>query len=62
MANFETNSKVARAAKEASSLEEYELIVFLGFKILYTNVPVEETIEIVHKEVFSIDDVPEIPM
>ena len=60
-ANFETNSKGARAALEATKLDEDELVVSLDVKNLYTNVPVEEAIEIALKELYSSDEVPEIP-
>ena len=60
-ANIETNSKDARAALEATKLDEYELVVYLNVKSLYTNVSVEEAIEIALKELYSSDEVPEIP-
>ena len=59
-ANIETNSKDARAALEATKLDEDELVVSLDVKSLYTNVPVEEAIEIALK-LYSSDEVPEIP-
>ena len=60
-ANIETNSKDARAALEATKLDEDGLVVSLDVKSLYTNVPVEEVIEITLKELYSSDKVPEIP-
>ena len=42
-------------------MDEDELVVSLDVKSLYTNVPVEETIEIALKELYSSDEVPEIP-
>ena len=60
-ANIETNSKGARSALEATKLDEDELVVSLDVKSLYTNVPVEEAIEIALKELYSSDEVPEIP-
>ena len=36
-------------------------MVSLDVKSLYTNVPVEEAIEIARKELYSSDEVPEIP-
>ena len=54
-ANIETDSKDARAALEATKLDEDELVVSLDLKSLYTNVPVEEAIEIALKEVYSSD-------
>ena len=60
-ANTETNSKDARAALEAIKLDEDELVVSLDVKSLYTNVPVEEEIEIALEELYSIDEIPEIP-
>ena len=60
-ANIETYSKDARAALEATKLVEDELVVSLDVKNLYTNVPVDEAIEIVLKELYSSDEVPEIP-
>ena len=60
-ANIETNSKDARAALEATKFDEDELVVSLDVKSLYTNVPVEEAIEIALKELYSSDEVPEIP-
>ena len=60
-ANIETNSKDAGAALEATKLDEDELVVSLDVKSLYTNVPVEEAIEIALKELYSSDQVPEIP-
>ena len=60
-ANFETNSKDARAALEATKLDEDEPVVSLDVKSLYTNVPVEEAIEIALKDLYSSDEVPEIP-
>ena len=60
-ANIETNSKDARAALEATKLDEDGLVVSLDIKSLYTNVPVEEAIEIALIELYSIDEVPEIP-
>ena len=59
-ANIETNSKDARAALEATRLEEDELVVSLDVKSLYTNVLVEEAIQIALKELRSSDEVPEI--
>ena len=60
-ANIETKSKNAGAALEATKLDEDELVVSLDVKSLYTNVPVEEAIEIALKELYSSDEVPEIP-
>ena len=60
-ANIETNSKDARAALETTKLDEDELVVSLDVKSLYTNVPVEEAIEIALKDLYSSDEVPEIP-
>ena len=60
-ANIETNSKDARAALEATKLDEDELVVSPDVKSLYTNVPVEEAIEMTLKELYSSDEVPEIP-
>ena len=60
-ANIDTNTKDARAALEAIKLHEDELVVSLDVKSLYTNVPVEEAIEIALKELYSSDEVPEIP-
>ena len=51
-ANIETKSKDARAALEATKLDEDELVVSLDVKSLYTNVPVE-AIEIALKELYS---------
>ena len=48
-ANIETNSKDARAALEATKLDEDELMGSLDVKSLYTNVTVEEAIEIALK-------------
>ena len=42
-------------------MDEDELVVYLDVKSLYTNVPVEEAIEIALKELYSSDEVPEIP-
>ena len=41
-------------------MDEYELVVSFDVKSLYTNVPVEEAIETVLKELYSSDEVPEI--
>ena len=60
-ANIESNSNDARAALEATKLDEDELLVSLDVKSLYTNVPVEEAIEIALKDLYSSDKVPEIP-
>ena len=60
-ANIETKSKDARAAPEATKLDEDELVVSLDAKSLNTNVPIEEAIEIALKELYSSDEVPEIP-
>ena len=38
-----------------------ELVVSLGVKNLYTKVPSEEAIEIALKELYSSDEIPEIP-
>ena len=61
VANIETNSKDARAALKATELEENELVVSFIVKSLYTNVPVEQAIEIAPKELYSSDKSPEIP-
>ena len=58
-ANIETNSKDARAALEAAKLDEDKLVVSLDVKNLYTNVPVEDVFAL--KELYSIDEVPEVP-
>ena len=42
-------------------MDEDELMVSLDVKSLYTNVPVEEAIEIALKELYPSDEVPEIP-
>ena len=42
-------------------IDEDELVVSLDVKSLYTNVPVEEAIEIALKELYSSEEVPEIP-
>ena len=60
-ANIEINSKDARAALEATKLDEDKLVVSLDVKCLYINVPVEEAIEIALNELYSSDEVPEIP-
>ena len=60
-ANIETNSKDARSALEATKLDADELVVSLDIKSLYTNVLVEEAIEIALKELYSSDEVSEIP-
>ena len=60
-ANIETNSQDARAALEATNLDEDELVGSLDVKSLYTNVTVEEAIEIALKKLYSSDEVPEIP-
>ena len=60
-ANIETSSKDARAALEAIKLNEVELVVSLDVKSLYTNVPVEGAIEIALKELYSSDEISEIP-
>ncbi|XP_075241616.1 uncharacterized protein LOC142336591 [Convolutriloba macropyga] len=60
-ANIETKSKDARAALEATKLDDDELVVSLDVKSLYTNVLDEEAIEIALKELYSSDEVPEIP-
>ena len=60
-ANIETNSEDARVALESTKLDEDELTVSLDVKSFYTNVPVEEAIEISLKELYSSDGVPEIP-
>ena len=54
-------SKDARAALEATKLDEDELVVSLDVKSLYTIVPVEEAIEIALEELYSSDEVTEIP-
>ncbi|XP_075241736.1 uncharacterized protein LOC142336708 [Convolutriloba macropyga] len=59
-ANIETDTKDARAALEATILDEDKLLVSLDVKSMYTKVPVEEAIEIEH-ELYSSDEVPEIP-
>ena len=56
-ANNETNSKNARTALEATKFDEDELVVSLDVKSLYTNVPVEEEIEILPKDVYFSDEV-----
>ncbi|XP_075257722.1 uncharacterized protein LOC142349793 [Convolutriloba macropyga] len=60
-ANIDNNSKDDRAAPEATKLDEDELGISLEIKSLYTNVLVEEAIEIALKELDSNDEVPEIP-
>ena len=42
-------------------MDEDELVVSLNVKSLYTNLPVEEAIEIALNELYSSDEVPEIP-
>ena len=58
-ANIETDSKDASAALEAIKSDEDELVVSFDVKSLYTNVPVEEAIEIALKELYSSGEVPE---
>ena len=60
-ANIETSSKYARATLEATKLDEDGLVVSLDVKSLYTKVPFEEANEIALKELYSSDEVPEIP-
>ena len=60
-ANIETNSKDASSTLEAIKLDEDELVVSLDVKSLYTNVSVEEAIEIALKKLYSSDKIPEIP-
>ena len=55
--NIETDSKDARAALEATKLDEEELVVSRDSKSLYADVPVEEAIEIALKELYSSDEV-----
>ena len=57
----ETNWKDARAALQATKLDEVKLAVFLNVKSLYTNEPIEEATEIDHKDLYSSDEVPEFP-
>ena len=59
-ANIETNLEDSRITLEATKLDEYEPVVSLGVKSLCTK-PVEETIGIALREVYSSDEVPEIP-
>ena len=56
-ANIEINSKDARAALEATELNDYKLVVSLDVKSLYTNIPIEEVIEIALKELYCSDKV-----
>ena len=58
---LERCQKEARAALEAIKLDEDELVVSLNVKRIYTNVPVEEVFEIALKELYSIDEITEIP-
>ena len=60
-ANIETNSKDARTALEAIKLHKDELVVSLDVKSLYTNVAVEKAIETTFKELYSSDEIHEIP-
>ena len=60
-ANIVPNSKDTRAALEALKLNEGELDVSLGVKSLWTNVPVEEATVIELKELYSSDEMSEIP-
>ena len=57
----ETNSKDASSTLEVIKLDEDDLIVSLDVKSLYTNVSVEEAIEIALKKLHSSDEIPEIP-
>ena len=51
----------SRAPLVATELDEYEVVVYLDVKSLYTNIPLEEAIEVALKELYSIDEVFEIP-
>ena len=54
-------SKDVKVALEAVKLCEDELVLSLDVKSFYTNVTVEEAIEIELKELYSSSEVPEIP-
>ena len=60
-ANIETNTPDAKNALESLTLEDGEQIVCLDVKSLYTNVPVEEAIEIALRGLRSSNLAPGIP-
>ena len=60
-ANIETNTQDARKALKSLTLENGEQIVSLDVKSLYTNVPVEEAIEIALRKLYSNNLAPDNP-
>ena len=60
-ANIETNTKDARKILEPKKLEKNQQILSLEVKSLYTNVPVNETINIALRLLYARNDKPDIP-
>ena len=59
-ANTENNTKDARETIENISLDPDETIISLDVKTLYTNIPLEEAIEIALQKLYSQESPPEI--
>ena len=59
--NTENILKDARGALEATKLEEYKQIEFLGVKSVKKLVPIVEAIKIAPKELYSADELTETP-
>ena len=59
-ANIETNSLDAREILESTNLEPNENLISLDVKSLYTNVPLEEAIDIALRKLYEQDEPPSI--
>ena len=57
-ANIETNSIDAREISESTNLEPNENFISLDMKILYTNVPLKEAIDIALRNLYEQDEPP----